>query len=100
MAATTSTTFCNFNSRGNSMGPRVRSSSDHGSQGCTTKLDGVAMWLINGFTSAFFASLERCSCIRISTHEDEYGYEANNLPLIFNDGNVGDDGVRRQRQEK
>ncbi|KAH6796148.1 hypothetical protein C2S51_037134 [Perilla frutescens var. frutescens] len=68
--------------------------------GCA-KLDGVAMWLINGITGAFFASLERCSCIRISTNEDDFGDEAN--PLIFNDGDcrVDHDGrIRRRRLGK
>ncbi|KAL3812310.1 hypothetical protein ACJIZ3_013578 [Penstemon smallii] len=68
------------------------------------KLDGVAMWLINGLTGAFFASLERCSCIRISTYEDDIGDEDKNLPLIFNDGNIrGDDhngNLRRRRKGK
>ncbi|KAF3447466.1 hypothetical protein FNV43_RR12652 [Rhamnella rubrinervis] len=54
------------------------------------KLDGVAMWLINSVTTAFFASLERCSCIRIATVDD--GDDANDLPLIFNDGNLRHDG--------
>ncbi|KAA8538276.1 hypothetical protein F0562_027901 [Nyssa sinensis] len=94
MAATTSsscTTF--FNPRPNSVEPGVRSSSSHGSSpaGCGSgKLDGFAMWLINGVASAFFASLERCSCIRIATEDD--GDDANDLPLIFNDGNFRHDG--------
>lgn len=60
------------------------------------------MWVLNGLSSAFFASLERCSCIRISTYEQDDD-EANDdgLPLIFNDGNLrGDDGtscIRRRR---
>ncbi|KAA8528443.1 hypothetical protein F0562_035798 [Nyssa sinensis] len=90
MAATTSTSCTSFfNHRGNSVEPGVRSSSSHGSPGCG-KLDGVAMWFINGVTSAFFASLERCSCIRIATEDD--GDDGNDLPLIFNDGNFRHDG--------
>ena len=34
------------------------------------KFDGVAAWFLGGFTAAFFASLERCSCINISTKDD------------------------------
>ncbi|XWS21310.1 hypothetical protein CRYUN_Cryun30bG0044800 [Craigia yunnanensis] len=92
MAATTSSTSsCSgfFNLRSNNVEPRVvrPSSSTHGSPaaGCG-KLDGVAMWFINGVANAFFASLERCSCIRIATEDD--GEEANDVPLIHSDGNV------------
>ncbi|KAL1540310.1 hypothetical protein AAHA92_24680 [Salvia divinorum] len=64
--------------------------------GCA-KLDGVAMWLVNGITGAFFASLERCSCIRISTYEDDFGDESN--PLIFAGGDCrGDNDGRRIRR--
>lgn len=84
MAATTSTSCTGFfNFRSNSDEGRVRS---HGSAGGCGKLDGVAMWFINGVASAFFASLERCSCIRIATQDD--GDEANDAPLILNDGNI------------
>ncbi|XWS14817.1 hypothetical protein CRYUN_Cryun35bG0041100 [Craigia yunnanensis] len=93
MAATTSsTTSCSgfFNLRSNNVEHRVvrpSSSSTHGSTagGCG-KLDGVAMWFINGVATAFFASLERCSCIRIATKDD--GEEANDVPLIHSDGNL------------
>ncbi|KAF5201426.1 hypothetical protein FRX31_008987 [Thalictrum thalictroides] len=85
MAATTSssnyTSF--FNLRGSSV-DRVRSMGHGSSPGCR-KLDGVAMWLLSGVTTAFFASLEKCSCINIATHDDRD--DANDLPLISNDGN-------------
>ncbi|XP_027356631.1 uncharacterized protein LOC113865983 [Abrus precatorius] len=94
MAATASST-CNgfFSLRSpNPVESRVRdsSSSSQGSSGCG-KLDGVAMWFINGVTMAFFASLNRCSCIRIATEED--AEDENDLPLMFNDGNLPHDGV-------
>ncbi|GMI77383.1 hypothetical protein HRI_001407600 [Hibiscus trionum] len=98
MATTISTTTSNcsyfFNLRSNSVEPREArssSSSGHGSQlaaagsGCG-KLDGVVMWFVNGVSTAFFASLDRCSCIRIGTVDD--GEDANDLPLIHSDGNV------------
>ncbi|KAJ7966499.1 Mixed-linked glucan synthase [Quillaja saponaria] len=87
--ATTTSSSCSgfFNLRSNSSDYRGRSSSSHGSPGCG-KLDGVAMWFINGVTTAFFASLERCSCIGIATTEDVDGGEANDFPLILNDGNL------------
>ncbi|KAJ6954817.1 hypothetical protein NC652_006304 [Populus alba x Populus x berolinensis] len=88
MAATTSSTNCSsfFNPRSNSVEPRVRTSTSHGSSPGCGKLDGVAMWFINGVAGAFFASMERCSCIRIATEDD--GDEANDAPLILHDGNT------------
>nr|GFB11068.1 hypothetical protein [Tanacetum cinerariifolium] len=47
------------------------------------------MWLMNGVANAFFASLQRCSCIRIATVDDHE--DLNDLPLIFNDGNLRND---------
>lgn len=101
MAAITSNCSSFFSIRSNSMEePRVRSSSpSHGSPSCG-KLDGVATWLINGFVTAFFGSLERCSCIRISTTEDDGDDEANDAPLIPNDGNLRRDGRRRAGKGK
>ncbi|GMN35887.1 hypothetical protein TIFTF001_005600 [Ficus carica] len=101
-AATSSSCTGFFNLRSSSVEPKVRSSSSHGSAGpgCG-KLDGVGMWLLNSVTAAFFASLERCSCIRIATVDD--GDDANDLPLIFNDGNLRHDGgsaVSRRRAGK
>ncbi|KAF3657097.1 hypothetical protein P3S67_011934 [Capsicum chacoense] len=88
MSATT-TTSCGgfFSLRSNSIEPRTRSSTVSSTSGCG-KFDGMAMWLINGVSAAFFASLQGCSCIRIATHEDE-GEDANDLPLMYNDGNYG-----------
>ncbi|KAL3505044.1 hypothetical protein ACH5RR_034885 [Cinchona calisaya] len=76
-------------------------SSPSSAHGCGSgRLDGVAMWIINGVASAFFASLERCSCIRITTVDDADD-ESNDLPLIFNDGNSSctarDGGGSRRR---
>ncbi|KAK6939740.1 hypothetical protein RJ641_029271 [Dillenia turbinata] len=97
-AGTTISTGCTnfFNIRSSSLEPRVRSSSSH--HGCG-KLDGLAMWLISGVAAAFFASLERCYCIQIATKDD--ADDANDLPLIFNDGNVREEGtgsVSRRRK--
>uniref|UniRef100_A0A2P2P5U3 Uncharacterized protein n=1 Tax=Rhizophora mucronata TaxID=61149 RepID=A0A2P2P5U3_RHIMU len=86
MAATTSRSCSGLlNLRSSDVEPRVRTPSSHGSPGCG-KIDGVAMWFINGVSSAFFASLDRCFCIRIPTMDD--GEEANDAPLILNDGNI------------
>ncbi|GMI89673.1 hypothetical protein HRI_002636600 [Hibiscus trionum] len=109
MAATTSTTnSCSgfFSLRSNNDEPKVvrSSSSSHGSSaaaGCG-KLDGVAMWFINGVATAFFASLQRCSCIRIATVEEDDGEEANDVPLIHSDGNYvrHDAGTISRRRKK
>ncbi|KAF8404847.1 hypothetical protein HHK36_009736 [Tetracentron sinense] len=96
MATTTSTTCTSFfNPRGSSMEPRVRTSMSNGSPRCG-KMDGVAMWVINGVATAFFASLERCSCIHIDTEDD--ADDANDLPLICNDGNLQHDGMTGSRR--
>ncbi|BFG35756.1 hypothetical protein CerSpe_220300 [Prunus speciosa] len=34
------------------------------------KLDGLAAWLFHYVAEAFFASLQRCSCIHIDTKDD------------------------------
>lgn len=47
------------------------------------KFDVVVTWLLGGVTSAFFASLERCSCINVAT-EDDVGYDGSS-PLIHSD---------------
>lgn len=86
----------------------VNNSGGGGGGSCTGKVDGVAMWIINGVATAFFASLHRCSCIRIATVDD--GDDLNDeddLPLIFNDANFNNnqrDGMsgfgRRRRRRK
>ncbi|PKA53213.1 hypothetical protein AXF42_Ash009943 [Apostasia shenzhenica] len=48
------------------------------------KLDRMANWLGTSVASAFFASLERCSCINLSTTDnDEEEEEANDRPLML-----------------
>ncbi|KNA25817.1 hypothetical protein SOVF_003070 [Spinacia oleracea] len=100
MAATTSSncsSFFNFRAAGGHS--KVRNSSSFSGQSGCRKVDGVAMWLINGVTTAFFASLERCSCIRVTTVEDD-GEDMNEMPLIFNDDDTTHaqkvSGIRRR----
>ncbi|CAH1434921.1 unnamed protein product [Lactuca virosa] len=86
-ATTTSSSNCSnfFHTGGNNVeASRGRGAPSH--QGCA-KVDGVALWLMNGVANAFFASLQRCSCIRIAT-VDDHEEDSNDLPLIFNDGNL------------
>ncbi|KAI3451899.1 hypothetical protein Pfo_008564 [Paulownia fortunei] len=47
------------------------------------KFDGVATRLLSGVMAAFFASLERCSCINIATKDDVD--DGGSLPLIRGD---------------
>ncbi|KAK8521099.1 hypothetical protein V6N13_077220 [Hibiscus sabdariffa] len=46
-------------------------------------LSYMAAWLGSGVAQAFFASLERCSCINLSTSDDADDSEAHDLPLMF-----------------
>ncbi|GMI82717.1 hypothetical protein HRI_001941000 [Hibiscus trionum] len=107
MAATaTSSTTSNcsgfFKLRSNNVEPRLVRPSSAATRGSPSaacgKLDGVAIWFINGLATAFFASLERCSCIRIATEDD--GEEANDVPLIHSDGNMKHDAGTRRRTRK
>lgn len=49
------------------------------------KIDRMANWLGSNVASAFFASLERCSCINVATfHDDlEDDEEAKDRPLML-----------------
>ncbi|KQK01482.1 uncharacterized protein LOC106866560 [Brachypodium distachyon] len=49
-------------------------------------MESWASWFGTGVTSAFFASLERCSCINLSTDDDdddEAAAEAHDRPLML-----------------
>ncbi|KAK2650047.1 hypothetical protein Ddye_017536 [Dipteronia dyeriana] len=47
------------------------------------KLDRVANWVGTNVATAFFASLERCSCINLSTTDLEDDEEAKDRPLML-----------------
>ncbi|KAK3012305.1 hypothetical protein RJ639_012853 [Escallonia herrerae] len=50
------------------------------------KLDRMASWVGTSVASAFFASLERCSCINLSTSHDDVEdneEEAKDRPLML-----------------
>ncbi|KAJ0239648.1 Uncharacterized protein HA466_0232520 [Hirschfeldia incana] len=50
------------------------------------KIDQAASWISATIISAFFASLESCSCVNLSTShddEEEYGEESYNRPLAL-----------------
>ncbi|KAJ1378688.1 hypothetical protein SESBI_47585 [Sesbania bispinosa] len=47
------------------------------------KLDRVANWVGTNVASAFFASLERCSCINLSTTDNEDDNNNDDRPLML-----------------
>ncbi|KAJ8510796.1 hypothetical protein OPV22_001230 [Ensete ventricosum] len=49
------------------------------------RLEGVANWVGGSVVSAFFASMDRCSCINVSTFEDDGDEpeEAKDRPLML-----------------
>ncbi|CAH1447800.1 unnamed protein product [Lactuca virosa] len=52
------------------------------------KIDRMANWVGNSVASAFFTSLERCSCINLSTSHDDFDEgddeeEAKDRPLML-----------------
>ncbi|XVF22352.1 hypothetical protein REPUB_Repub12eG0165100 [Reevesia pubescens] len=47
------------------------------------KLDRMANWVGSNMASAFFASLERCSCINLSTTDLDDEEEAKDRPLML-----------------
>lgn len=62
------------------------------------KLNGMAAWLGTSVASAFFASLERCSCINLSTadvddDDDDDGEEAKDRPLMLTSQSPKSDAV-------
>ncbi|EEF39031.1 uncharacterized protein LOC8263491 [Ricinus communis] len=55
------------------------------------KLDRVASWVGSNVASAFFASLERCSCINLNTADPEDDdEEAKDRPLMLSKPTVRD----------
>ncbi|KAK3008526.1 hypothetical protein RJ639_013265 [Escallonia herrerae] len=47
------------------------------------KLDRLANWVGTSVASAFFASLERCSCVNLSTSDTDDEEEAKDRPLML-----------------
>uniref|UniRef100_A0A0D9VXC5 Uncharacterized protein n=1 Tax=Leersia perrieri TaxID=77586 RepID=A0A0D9VXC5_9ORYZ len=87
--------------------PRTRrrrppSSSAGQGGGCGRPLDRVASWVGGGIAAAFFASLERCSCVNVRTHDElDDEMRDSEAPLIVcDDGNVVNSvaGERRRRR--
>ncbi|KAF0909967.1 hypothetical protein E2562_001220 [Oryza meyeriana var. granulata] len=73
MQGLTSPRCAPFCGRSGAGAPRTRRppSSETGQQGsCGRPLDRVAGWVGGGIAAAFFASLERCSCVNVRTHDE------------------------------
>lgn len=54
-------------------------------------MESWASWVGASVTSAFFASLERCSCINLSTDDDDDladAHESKDRPLVLSDANA------------
>ncbi|EAY91367.1 hypothetical protein OsI_12986 [Oryza sativa Indica Group] len=79
--------------------------------GCGRPLDRVAGWVGGGIAAAFFASLERCSCVNVRTHDelDDETRDSEALLIMFDvvDGSedaasaaAGAGGRRGRRSEK
>ncbi|MCL7051413.1 hypothetical protein MKW94_029156 [Papaver nudicaule] len=66
------------------------------------KLEWMATWVGTSVASAFFASLERCSCINLSTTdlEDDEEEEAKDRPLMLTKSFVHDVSVEINGVEK
>ncbi|KAL0358858.1 UNVERIFIED_CONTAM: hypothetical protein Sangu_0735200 [Sesamum angustifolium] len=47
------------------------------------KMDGLARWLGTNVAAAFFASLERCSCVNVDADGEEESEEAHDRPLML-----------------
>ncbi|CAN6463561.1 unnamed protein product [Victoria cruziana] len=56
------TTFCSGGARSGA--------GDDTSTRCK-RIDRAALWLRSGLAAAFFASLERCSCVTVATDDDD-----------------------------
>ncbi|CAL5020334.1 unnamed protein product [Urochloa decumbens] len=59
-------------------------------------MESWATWVGTGVASAFFASLERCSCINLSTDDDDDRddeEEAKDRPLILSSAPRHDDAA-------
>lgn len=90
------------------LGPFVESRSiklERSAGGCTTlgcrKLDRLAGWVGASVASAFFASLERCSCINLSTTDAEDDEEGKEMPLIpIKANHVEEEQVEKHKTNK
>ncbi|XP_018458779.2 uncharacterized protein LOC108829660 [Raphanus sativus] len=66
----------------------INSTASNLSTSSLEKLDQAASWVSTTVISAFFASLERCACVNLSTSDDDdddddYNEESHNRPLAL-----------------
>uniref|UniRef100_A0ACD6A686 Uncharacterized protein n=1 Tax=Avena sativa TaxID=4498 RepID=A0ACD6A686_AVESA len=76
-----------------------RPPSSSGQGGCGRPLDRVAGWVGGGIAAAFFASLERCSCVNVRTNDDlDDDEQRDSVALLMpDDGNAAAAGGGRRR---
>ncbi|KAE9451774.1 hypothetical protein C3L33_16342, partial [Rhododendron williamsianum] len=69
---------------------------DNSSGVMNDKIDGWASWLGMSVASAFFASLERCACVNLSTSDsdDENEEEAKDRPLMFTNYQINKENAK------
>uniref|UniRef100_A0A0E0CTE5 Uncharacterized protein n=1 Tax=Oryza meridionalis TaxID=40149 RepID=A0A0E0CTE5_9ORYZ len=70
---------------------RNPSLADRSSASGGAAMESWASWVGASVTSAFFASLERCSCINLSTDDDDDladAHESKDRPLVLSDANA------------
>ncbi|CAF2141679.1 uncharacterized protein LOC103853544 [Brassica rapa] len=73
----------------------INSTSSNLSTASLEKLDQAASWVSTTLISAFFASLERCACVNLSTSDDDDddNEESHNRPLALSAAPQPDDIV-------
>ncbi|CAN7042723.1 hypothetical protein BRARA_B02740 [Brassica rapa] len=73
----------------------INSTSSNLSTASLEKLDQAASWVSTTVISAFFASLERCACVNLSTSDDDDddNEESHNRPLALSAAPQPDDIV-------
>jgi len=67
----------------------MENSSGEGGASLNERIESLAMWVGTSVAAAFFSSLERCSCVNLSTSDsdDENEEEAKDRPLMFASAN-------------
>ncbi|CAM0943341.1 unnamed protein product [Alopecurus aequalis] len=67
-------------------------------------MESWASWFGSGVTSAFFASLERCSCINLSTDDDDDDVddpaEAHDRPLFLDAASAPSDAAAHKEDQE
>ncbi|KAI3423163.1 uncharacterized protein J3R85_011290 [Psidium guajava] len=76
---------------------RARNSSRIACTPACEMLDGVASWVVHGIATAFFMSLELCSCIYLGTEDGPEDHSL--LPLIRDRGRLEQDATAEDEKD-